>query len=125
MNQNVPEDKEEKDMEELAEESIEKECVGKLRFEQRKKDEDEDDYGQLITIHFDTMSPVLASNYLLANEFKNKESDKAMIEETAEIACILEWEESTSNRGQVIYDNSEKDGDRMTDIEEEIDLEVE
>ncbi|KAL2486850.1 Uncharacterized protein Adt_31606 [Abeliophyllum distichum] len=66
----------------------------------------------------------MASNYLLANEFKNKESDEEIIEETAEVACVLECREGTSNGGQVTHENSEEEDDGMTDIEEEIDLEA-
>ncbi|KAL2512858.1 Uncharacterized protein Adt_18458 [Abeliophyllum distichum] len=57
VNQNVLEDKNEENIEELMKESIENECVGKSRFEHRKKDEDEDDSGRLITIQFGTLSP--------------------------------------------------------------------
>ncbi|KAL2526340.1 hypothetical protein Adt_11394 [Abeliophyllum distichum] len=124
MNQNVPKNKEEEDIGELAKQSIEKECVGKLMFEHRKKDEDKDDYGQMITIQFGTLPPVMANNYLLANEFKNKKSDEVMMEETAEVACVLECEEDIFNRVQVTHDNSEKEDDGMTYIEDEIDLEA-
>ncbi|KAL2466942.1 hypothetical protein Adt_42793 [Abeliophyllum distichum] len=94
-------------------------------FEYRKKDEDEDDFGQSITIQFGNLSLVMASNYLLANKFKNKESDVVILKETAEIACVLECGEGTSNRGQVTHEKSEEEGDGMIDIEEEIDLEAE
>ncbi|KAL2485255.1 hypothetical protein Adt_30011 [Abeliophyllum distichum] len=124
MNQNIYEDKEEEHIEELAKESIEKKCVQKSKFEHRKKDEDEDDSGQMITIEFGTLPPIMANNYLLANEFKNKERDEVMIEETAEITCVLECKEGISNRGQVIHDNSEEEEDGMIDIEDKIDLEA-
>ncbi|KAL2497943.1 Uncharacterized protein Adt_23493 [Abeliophyllum distichum] len=97
----------------------------KIKVEHRKKDEDKDASGQLITIQFGTLSPVMASNYLLANEFKNKESNEVMMEETTEVTCVLECEEGTSNRDQVIHDNSEEEDDGMTDVEEKIDVEAE
>ncbi|KAL2472329.1 hypothetical protein Adt_40465 [Abeliophyllum distichum] len=117
------EDKEGENIEELMKESLEKECIGKSRFENRKKDED--DSGRLITIQFGTLPPVMASNYLLAKEFKNNESDEVITEEIEEVACVLECGEVTSNEGQVTHGNSEEEDDGMTDIEEEIDLEVE
>ncbi|KAL2532812.1 hypothetical protein Adt_06163 [Abeliophyllum distichum] len=48
-----------------------------------------------------------------------------MMDKIAEIACILEYEEGTSNRGQVTQDNSGEEDDGMIGIEDEIDLEAE
>ncbi|KAL2518097.1 hypothetical protein Adt_14344 [Abeliophyllum distichum] len=76
--------------------SLEKDCIGKSRFEHRKKDKDEDDSGQLITIQYGTLPPIMAK-------------------------CG----EGTSNGGQVAHGNSEEEDDGMTYIEEDIDLEVE
>ncbi|KAL2480328.1 Uncharacterized protein Adt_33294 [Abeliophyllum distichum] len=92
-------------MEELPENSF-----GRSKFERRKKDENEDDPGQSITIQFGTLPPILANNYLLANEFKSKE-DEEIKENDEEEACTLEYEEEVD--------------DGMTDIEEEIDMETE
>ncbi|KAL2486101.1 putative retroelement [Abeliophyllum distichum] len=49
-NENVLKNGEEVDMEASKEESLIEECVEKLKFECRKKDEDDDDAGRLITI---------------------------------------------------------------------------
>ncbi|KAL2532539.1 putative retroelement [Abeliophyllum distichum] len=116
VNQNVLEDKEEENIEELAKESIEKECIGKSRFEHRRKDEDEHDSEQLITIQFGTLLRVMASNYLFANQFKKKKSNDVMKKETTKVACVLECGEGTSNRGQVTHDNSEEEDNGMTNI---------
>ncbi|KAL2532877.1 hypothetical protein Adt_06228 [Abeliophyllum distichum] len=43
----------------------------------------------------------------------------------AEVACVLECGEGTSNGGQNAHDNSDEKDDGMTNIDEEIDLEVE
>ncbi|KAL2465940.1 hypothetical protein Adt_41791 [Abeliophyllum distichum] len=98
VNQNVLEDEEVEDTKVLKEEPLKGECVGKLKFEHRKNDEDEDDAGQLIAIQYGTMSPVMANNYLLANEFKNKEHDDEITEENEEVACTLECGEDTSKK---------------------------
>ncbi|KAL2540083.1 Uncharacterized protein Adt_01061 [Abeliophyllum distichum] len=97
-------------MEELPENSS-----GRSKFERRKKDENEDDPGQSITIQFGTLPLILANNYLLANEFKSREDeeieDEEIKENDEEEACTLECEE--------------EEDDGMTDIEEEIDMETE
>ncbi|KAL2527591.1 hypothetical protein Adt_12645 [Abeliophyllum distichum] len=120
-NQNVLENGDEEDTEASKDEQVKGECVEKSKFEHRKKDEDEDDARQLITIQFGTMPPVMANNYLLANEFKNKEHDEEIMEEN-EAVCKLQCEERTSTGNQFTHSDDEDDG--MTDIEEEIDLEV-
>ncbi|KAL2470851.1 hypothetical protein Adt_38987 [Abeliophyllum distichum] len=79
--ENVLEDKEEEDTDALKEELSTDKCVEKSKFERRKKDEDDDDAGRLITIQFGTIPPVVASNNILANEFKNNEHDEKMMEE--------------------------------------------
>ncbi|KAL2525688.1 hypothetical protein Adt_10742 [Abeliophyllum distichum] len=84
-----------------------------------------DELTQDIIEQFGTLLPVMGSNYLLANEFKNKESGEVIMEETAEVAYMLECGEGTSHRGQFAHKNSEEEDDGMTDIDEEIDLEVE
>ncbi|KAL2498205.1 hypothetical protein Adt_23755 [Abeliophyllum distichum] len=71
------------------------------------------------------MPPVMASNYILANKFKNDEHDEEMIEEDEEVVCTLECEEGTSVGNQLAQNNDEEDNDGMTDIEEEIDMEIE
>ncbi|KAL2490816.1 Uncharacterized protein Adt_26444 [Abeliophyllum distichum] len=71
------------------------------------------------------MPPVMVSNYLLANKFKNNEHDEEMMEEDEEAVCTLECEEGTSIRNPHTHRNDEEDDDGMTDIEEEIDLEAE
>ncbi|KAL2491133.1 putative retroelement [Abeliophyllum distichum] len=76
-------------MEELPENSS-----GRSKFERRKKDENEDDPGQSITIQFGTLPPILANNYLPANEFKSKEDeeieDEEIKENDEEEACVRE-----------------------------------
>ncbi|KAL2471382.1 hypothetical protein Adt_39518 [Abeliophyllum distichum] len=73
---------------------------------------------------FGTLPPVMVSNYLMANEFKNNESDEVITEETEEVACVLECGEGTSSGGQLTHGNSDELDDGMMDIEEEIDLEA-
>lgn len=63
----------------------------------------------------------MANNYLLANEFKNKEKEEEEREDNEGEACVLECEEGQTSREA--YNDEEDDG--MTDIEEEIDLEAE
>ncbi|KAL2518173.1 hypothetical protein Adt_14420 [Abeliophyllum distichum] len=124
-NENVLENGEEEDTKVSKVELLIEKCVGKSKFEHRKKDEDDDDAGQLITIQFGTMPLVMDNNYLLANEFKNKEHDEEMMEENEEAVCTLECGEGTSAGNQFTQSNDEEEDDRMTDIEEEIDLEAE
>ncbi|KAL2457705.1 hypothetical protein Adt_46255 [Abeliophyllum distichum] len=71
------------------------------------------------------MPPVMANNYLLANEFKNNEHDEEMMEENEEAACKLECGEGIFAGNQFIHSNNEEDGDGITKIEEEIDLDAE
>ncbi|KAL2491846.1 Uncharacterized protein Adt_27474 [Abeliophyllum distichum] len=73
---------------------------------------------------FGTMPPIVANNYLLANEFKNKEHDKEITEENEEAAYTLECGEYTSAGNQFTHGNDKED-DGMADIEEDIDLEAE
>ncbi|KAL2542256.1 hypothetical protein Adt_03234 [Abeliophyllum distichum] len=120
--ENVLEDKEEEDTEALKEKLSTEEYVKKSKFERRKKDEDYDDVGRLITIQFRTIHPVMASNYILANEFKN---DEEMMEENEEAVCTLESEEDTSVENQLAQNKDEEGGNGMADIEEENDLETE
>ncbi|KAL2526563.1 hypothetical protein Adt_11617 [Abeliophyllum distichum] len=101
VNQNVIEDKDEENIGELVKESLKDECVGKSKFEHREKDENEDDSEKVITVQFGTLPPVMSSNYLLANEFKNNENDEVIMEETTKVAYVLEYGEGTSNGGQV------------------------
>ncbi|KAL2474281.1 hypothetical protein Adt_35017 [Abeliophyllum distichum] len=105
-------------MEELPESSS-----GRSKFERSKKDENEDDPGQSITIQFGTLPPFLANNYLLANEFKSKENEEAEKEDDEEEACMLECGERIGQTSRNICAEEEDDG--MTDIEEEIDMETE
>ncbi|KAL2497841.1 putative retroelement [Abeliophyllum distichum] len=123
--ENGLENKEEEGTEALKEEFSTDEYVEKSRFESRKKDEDDDDAGQLITIQFSTIPPIVATNYRLANEFKNDEHDEEMMEEDQEVVCTFEGEGGTSVVNQLAHNNDEEDDDGMTDIEEEIDLEIE
>ncbi|KAL2543307.1 hypothetical protein Adt_04285 [Abeliophyllum distichum] len=102
---NVLENGEEVDTKASKEEQLIEECVEKSKFESRKEDEDNDDAGQLITIQFGTMPPVMANNYLLANEFENNKHDEEMMEENEEVACTLECGEGTSATDQVIDSN--------------------
>ncbi|KAL2466170.1 Uncharacterized protein Adt_42021 [Abeliophyllum distichum] len=67
----------------------------------------------------------MASNYLLANEFKNDEHNEEMMEEDEEVVCTLECGEGTFVGNRYTHSNDEEDDDVMTDIEEEIDLEAE
>ncbi|KAL2480620.1 hypothetical protein Adt_33586 [Abeliophyllum distichum] len=122
--QNALKDREEEDTEALKEEPLKGEYVGKSKFEHRKNDEDNDDAGRLITIQFGSMPSVMANKYLLANEFKNKEHDEEITEENKEAACTLECGEGMSAKIQFTHDNDREEDDEMTDIEEEIDLEV-
>ncbi|KAL2466302.1 hypothetical protein Adt_42153 [Abeliophyllum distichum] len=128
-NENVLENGKEEDTKTSKEELLTDECVGKSKFEHRKEDEDEDedddDARQFITTQFGTMPPVMANNYLLANEFKNKEHDEEMMEENEETVCTLECGEGTSARYQFSHNNEEEEDDGMRDIEEEFDLEAE
>ncbi|CAI9776006.1 unnamed protein product [Fraxinus pennsylvanica] len=117
-NKNVLKDNEEAGVGELMEELPET-SFGRSKFKRGKKDEE--DLDQPITIQFCTLSPVMANNYLLANEFKSKEDVKEEMEDNEEEACVLEFEEGQTS--QEVYDEEEDDG--MTDIEEVIDLEAE
>ncbi|KAL2526602.1 Retrotrans gag domain-containing protein [Abeliophyllum distichum] len=124
--ENVLENKEEEDTEALKEELSTDEYIEKSKFERRKKDEDnDDDTGRLITIQFCTILPVVASNYILANEFKNDEHDEEMLDKDEEAVCTLEGEGDTSIVNQLAHSNDEEDDDGITNIEEEIDLETE
>ncbi|KAL2527087.1 Uncharacterized protein Adt_12141 [Abeliophyllum distichum] len=96
---------------------------GRSKFERSKKDENEDDPRQSITIQFGTLPPVLANNYLLANEFKSKENEEVERKNDEEEACMLECGEGIGQTSRHVYEEEEDDG--MTDIEEEIDLETE
>ncbi|KAL2519255.1 hypothetical protein Adt_15502 [Abeliophyllum distichum] len=71
-------DKKEDGMGDLMEE-LPKSSSGRSKFERSKKDENEDDLRQSITIQFGTLPPVLANNYLLANEFKSKENEERKV----------------------------------------------
>ncbi|KAL2480067.1 hypothetical protein Adt_33033 [Abeliophyllum distichum] len=123
--ENILEDGKEDDTETSKEKLLIEECVGKSKFEHRKKDEDDDDNGQLITTLFGTMPPVVANNYLLANEFKNKEQDEETMEKNEEDVCTLECGEGTSAENQFNHINDKEKDDGMRDIEEEIDLKKE
>ncbi|CAA2968873.1 Hypothetical predicted protein [Olea europaea subsp. europaea] len=118
VNQNVLEDSKGagtgESMEELPESSS-----GRSKFERGRRDGEDPDH--LLTIQFGTLPSVTANNYLLANEFKNKEKEEEEREDNEEEACVLECEEGQTSRGP--YNGEENDG--MTDIEEEIDLEAE
>ncbi|KAL2531758.1 putative retroelement [Abeliophyllum distichum] len=57
VNKNVLENGDEEDTKASKDEPLKGECVGKSKFEHRKKDEDDDDAGQLITIQFGTTMP--------------------------------------------------------------------
>ncbi|KAL2505043.1 hypothetical protein Adt_20664 [Abeliophyllum distichum] len=78
---------------------------------------------QSITIQFGTLPPVLANNYLLANEFKSKENEEVERENDEEEACMLECGEGIGQTSRDVYEKEDDDG--MTDIKEEIDLEIE
>ena len=95
---------------------------GRSKFERHSKDEDEDDPGQSITIQFGSLPPILANNYLLANEFKSK-GDEGPQEDESEEACTLECVVEIGQTSGDIYGEEEDDG--LTDVEEEIDLESE
>ncbi|KAL2518328.1 hypothetical protein Adt_14575 [Abeliophyllum distichum] len=69
------------------------------------------------------MPPIVASNYILANKFKNDEHDEETMEEDEEVVCTLESKEGMSVGNQLTQNKDEEDGDGMIDIEEEIDLE--
>ncbi|KAL2531787.1 hypothetical protein Adt_05138 [Abeliophyllum distichum] len=105
-------------MEELPESSS-----GRSKFERSKRDENDDDPGQSITIQFCTLPPVLANNYLPANEFKSKENEHVEKEDDEEEACMLEYGEGIGQTSRDIYEKEEDDS--ITDIEEEIDPETE
>ncbi|KAL2465944.1 Uncharacterized protein Adt_41795 [Abeliophyllum distichum] len=77
------------------------------------------------TMRYGTMSPVMANNYLLANEFKNKEHDDEITEENEEVACMLECREGTPARNQFTHNNDEEEDDGIINKDEDIDLEVE
>ncbi|CAA3006188.1 Hypothetical predicted protein [Olea europaea subsp. europaea] len=117
-NQNVLKDSEETGTDESIEELLET-SFGRSKFEQDRRDGE--DLDQLLTIQFGTLPPIVANNYLLANEFKNKEKEKEERKDNEEEACVLECEEGQTSRGA--YDDEGDDG--MMDIEEEIDLEAE
>ncbi|KAL2512208.1 hypothetical protein Adt_17808 [Abeliophyllum distichum] len=123
-NENVIENGDELDIEASKEEPLIEDMLKNKKFEHRKKDEDDDDAGRLITIQFGTISPVMANNYLLANEFENNEYDEEMMEENEEVACTLKCGKGTFATDQVIHSNDEEEDDGMIDIEEKIDLEV-
>ncbi|KAL2531746.1 hypothetical protein Adt_05097 [Abeliophyllum distichum] len=59
VNKNVLENGDKEDTKASKDEPLKGECVGKSKFEHRKKDEDDDDAGQLTTIQFGTMPPVM------------------------------------------------------------------
>ncbi|KAL2497797.1 Uncharacterized protein Adt_23347 [Abeliophyllum distichum] len=67
----------------------------------------------------------MASNYLLANKFKNKEHDEEITKENQEEAYTLECGEGTSTGNQFTHGNDEEEDDWMTDTDEDIDLEAE
>ncbi|KAL2542151.1 hypothetical protein Adt_03129 [Abeliophyllum distichum] len=115
-------DKKEDGMGDSMEEYLES-SSGRSKFERSKKDENEDNPGQSITIQFGTLPPVLANNYLLANEFKSKENEEVEKENDEEEACMLECGEGIGQTSQDVCEEEEDDG--LTDIEEEIDLEAE
>ncbi|KAL2475348.1 hypothetical protein Adt_36084 [Abeliophyllum distichum] len=104
-------------------EKLPESSCGRSKFERSKKDENEDDPGQSITIRFGTLPPVLANNYLLANEFKSKENEEVERENDEKEACMLECGEEIGQISRDVYE--EEDDDGMTDIEEEIYLETE
>ncbi|KAL2513173.1 hypothetical protein Adt_18773 [Abeliophyllum distichum] len=114
--ENALENGQEEDTEVSKEELLIEECVEKSKFERRKKDKDDDNDGQMITIQFGTMLLVMANNYLLANEFENNEHNKDMIDENEEASCTLECREGTSAIFQFIHSNNKEDDDEMTDI---------
>ncbi|KAL2491925.1 hypothetical protein Adt_27553 [Abeliophyllum distichum] len=99
VNQNVLDNGEKEDIETLKEKPLKEKYVGKSKFEHRKNDEDEDDdnAGRLVTIQFGTMLPVIGNNYLLANEFKNKEHDDEIMEENEDSAYMLYDDEIMAN----------------------------
>lgn len=88
-NQNALEDSEETGTGESMED-IPKSSSGRSKFEQSKRDEEDPE--PPLTIQFGSLPPVMASNYLLANEFKNKESEEEEEEGNEEEACVLECE---------------------------------
>ncbi|KAL2531661.1 hypothetical protein Adt_05012 [Abeliophyllum distichum] len=72
MNHNFLKDKEEENIEKLVKESLENECIGKSRFEHKKKNEDEDED--------DLECGEGTSNGAQVAQRNSKEKDNGMIE---------------------------------------------
>ncbi|KAL2532667.1 hypothetical protein Adt_06018 [Abeliophyllum distichum] len=113
-NQNIFENGDEEDTKASKDEPLKGECVRKSNFEHRKNNEDDDDAGQLLTIQFGTMFLVMTKNYLLANEFKNKEHDEEIMEENKKAICTLKCREGIYARNQFTHNNDEDEDDGMT-----------
>ncbi|KAL2531385.1 Uncharacterized protein Adt_04736 [Abeliophyllum distichum] len=105
-NKNGLKDKREDGMGDSMEELLES-SSGRSKFEQSEKYENEDHPWQSITMQFGTLPPVLANNYLLANEFKSKENEEAEKEEDEEEACMLECREGIDQTSRNVCEGEE------------------